>query len=162
LVSWLGISHVPIPGIRIVCETASTFAIDTYQRVCDIDDMVTLDVGTLLQYQKLKYTHLVDGIARLSEKTETKKNTDASDIQVTRSTTLKRRKATFFYSYEDEIPDLAACYFDHEDIQYYFNTDLEVGKPLDPFTFDELQVDLTSVVQPNRRLSVLRVWDIYE
>ena len=89
----------------------------------------------------------MDWISRLSEKTTTKKNTDTSGTRVTRSTTtFKRRKATFFDSYEDEVPDLADCCFDHEDLQYYFDADLEFEQPFDPFTFDELQVDLTSVV----------------
>ena len=60
-----GSQHLPIPSTSNVIQTMYMFAADTYQRVQLVDEMVVLDLGTLLQYNKIKFTVISDGIADL-------------------------------------------------------------------------------------------------
>ena len=62
-----GPRELPIPSFYSVSRATNNFVFDTYKRVCDIDDMVTLDCGTLLQYNKIKFTVLADGISDLTK-----------------------------------------------------------------------------------------------
>ena len=53
-----------------IMHTTNVFAVDTYQRVQDVDEMVVLDFSTLMQYNKIKFTVLSDGIEALNSPIE--------------------------------------------------------------------------------------------
>ena len=70
--------------------------------------------------------------------------------QIARPKKLKKRNADFIDAHEVDIPDSVDRHFDHEDLLYYFDADLEVTGLHDPFTFDDLLVDQTTVVCINQ------------
>jgi hypothetical protein len=57
-----GSSPLPFPSIPDVVNLSVNFAVDAHHRVRSIDEMVVLDMGTLMQYNSLKFTYLVDRV----------------------------------------------------------------------------------------------------
>ena len=142
----VGNIDMPIPNSRMVCDTVSFFANDTYHRVCEIDEMVTLKIGTWFQYNKLKHTHLTEGINKLSG-TQAVVDSNMQSVPMVNSKDLE---SEFFDSHEMDIPKAVDCHFDDEDIQYYFDAKCDLPKRNDPFRFHDLLADLTSVVCINQ------------
>jgi hypothetical protein len=90
---------------------------DTYQQVSDVNDMVTLNAETWIQYNKMKHDHLIAGIEQLAVKKHAiEPEEDAIDTRDKHTVEIDN---DFFDAqcdaHEDDTSDAVDCHFDAEE-----------------------------------------------
>ena len=138
-----GPRELPIPSLDSVSRATNNFVFDTYKRVCDIDDMVVLDCGTLWQYNKIKFTVLVDGISELTKSPNL--NVIKDDHVAIRNTDVKSEDVDideYFDSFSTQLPsfvDDCQVEMDEDTLQIFMDALSEIEDDFfDPFKFDAL------------------------